>query len=628
MGNNEDNNVDPELLEIYIEEATDILDVLTQSLATWEKNFDNHDPLEELQRELHTLKGGARMIKQPKISTIAHELEQLYENISQKNIPATKDVFKLATKVHDIIYNMIECLKSNKEHPSTKNLLEELKRYNIKSQSEERQEEQENQLDNDLISIYISKTIEILDEINDDLSAWKEAPKKTTYSVSLQRKLHTLKGGARMVNQMEMSSIAHGMEYLLEANINKSIPSDAKFFSLITEAYNFLCNIIENFRNKKPIPKSKDFLDKLRTLQSDLLKTTSSSTTATTKIRQKEKEESVIPTDELIRLRASIIDNLSNLSGENSITNVHLTNKIIQMYKTFTHIHDTSIKLLNQVTKLEKIIPLRAIKEQTIKDQDNKEFDVLEMDKYTETHAISRLITNTANNILELCNKIVNTNETTTDLLRHQARLCDYIQNNLLRTKMVSFDKIAPRLRRIINQLSSELNKDVDFNLQYTEGEIDKTIIDKTVPALEHILRNALDHGVESKQARITANKPPIARISLSLSRIDNDVSIEITDDGAGINVDKLKEKAIKMSLINDSDKISYEDTLRLILLPGFSTKEKVTQISGRGIGMDVVNTNIKQLGGSLAISSQLNIGTTFLIKLPFTSSLNHGPIV
>ena len=197
-----------------------------------------------------------------------------------------------------------------------------------------------------------------------------------------------------------------------------------------------------------------------------------------------------------------------------------------------------------------------------------------------------------------------------------------------MKTRMIPFASMVPRLRRIVRQISGELGKKVDFDVRNAEGEMDRNILERMIAPLEHMLRNALDHGIESPADRKQAGKPETGEVTLSLTREGGDVVLRMIDDGAGIPSSVIRDKAIRQGMLREDEDLSEREILQFILQPGFSTAQQVTQISGRGVGMDVVASEIKQLGGSLDIDSAVGRGTTFTVRLPFTVSVNRALMV
>jgi len=187
---------------------------------------------------------------------------------------------------------------------------------------------------------------------------------------------------------------------------------------------------------------------------------------------------------------------------------------------------------------------------------------------------------------------------------------------------------VVPRLRRIVRQISAELDKKANFEVYNAEGEMDRNVLERMIAPLEHMLRNALGHGVEAPEERLAAGKAETGEISLSLQREGGDVVLRMRDDGAGISTEQVRNKAVSQGLVGPNDVLTEREVLQLIMTPGFSTAKEITQVSGRGVGMDVVASEIKQLGGSLDIHSSAGHGTTFTVRLPFTVSVNRALMV
>lgn len=197
-----------------------------------------------------------------------------------------------------------------------------------------------------------------------------------------------------------------------------------------------------------------------------------------------------------------------------------------------------------------------------------------------------------------------------------------------MRTRMVPFDRLLPRLRRVVRQVAGELGKNVEFLVANAEGEVDRSVLERMLAPLEHMLRNAVDHGIESAEQRSAAGKPSSGTVRLELTREGADILLVLSDDGAGINLQAVRNKAIERGLITTDSALTDQEVMQFILHAGFSTAGQITQISGRGVGMDVVSSEIKQIGGSISIDSQQGKGTTFYIRLPFTVSVNRALMV
>ena len=259
----------------------------------------------------------------------------------------------------------------------------------------------------------------------------------------------------------------------------------------------------------------------------------------------------------------------------------------------------------------------------------NPDFDPLEMDQYSELTQLSRSLVESATDLMDLKEVILNKNRDAETLLLQQSRTQIDLQEKLMRARMVSFSRLVPRLRKITRQLSSELDKPVELNVSNAEGEMDRTMLERILGPLEHLLRNAIDHGIESShEERRKRGKPEAGQLELSIQHEGADIVLELIDDGQGIDTEAVYATAVEKHLIAPGDQLQPEEIAQLILEPGFSTAESVTQISGRGLGLDVVNTEVRQLGGSVEIDSQTGKGTRFILRLPFTLSVNRALMV
>ncbi len=214
------------------------------------------------------------------------------------------------------------------------------------------------------------------------------------------------------------------------------------------------------------------------------------------------------------------------------------------------------------------------------------------------------------------------------DVLISQKVVTTNLQDGLLHTRMIRFDSVESRLQRIVRQTSNELNKQVDLVLEGGDIEIDRRVLNGVIASIEHILRNSVGHGIEEPAKREELNKPKRGQIKIEIVREGSEISITLKDDGAGIDPEKVKAKAIENGFLSTSTEISDEDALQLILKSGLSTANAVTKIAGRGVGMDIVDKDVRRMGGNIEIRSVLNKGAKFILKLPFTLAVSHSLLV
>jgi chemosensory pili system protein ChpA (sensor histidine kinase/response regulator) len=285
--------------------------------------------------------------------------------------------------------------------------------------------------------------------------------------------------------------------------------------------------------------------------------------------------------------------------------------------------------LADQLRRLDQETEAQILfRQEQLETEGAEDFDPLEFDRYSLLQQLARSLMESASDLVDIRSTLVDKSKDMETLLVQQSRINTELQEGLMRSRMVPFARMVPRLRRIIRQVATELDKDVEMIVDNAEGELDRTMLERINAPLEHMLRNAVDHGIESADVRVRVGKPAQGMVRLSLLREGADVVLLLEDDGGGIDVDAVRAKAIERGLLSAGALISDHEALQFIMQPGFSTAKQVTQISGRGVGMDVVASEIKQLGGSLDIQSVKGQGTRFVVRLPFTVSLNRALMV
>jgi chemosensory pili system protein ChpA (sensor histidine kinase/response regulator) len=323
-----------------------------------------------------------------------------------------------------------------------------------------------------------------------------------------------------------------------------------------------------------------------------------------------------------------LLESLVNLAGETSINRSRVEQQLNDISYTANDMDGTINRLQDLLRRLETETDAQIQSRISEIQERSDDFDPLEMDRYSTLQQLTSSLTESASDLIDIRNTLTNKLRDTETLLIQQSRINTGLQEGLMRSRMVPFSRLEPRLRRIVRQVSGELKKDIVFDLENVQGELDRTMLERMVAPLEHMLRNACDHGIETPEKRLANGKSKQGRIVLSLGREGSDILISLRDDGGGINVDAVRKKAIERGLLTTDSHMPDTEVLQFIIQAGFSTAEKVTQISGRGVGMDVVNSEIKNMGGSMSIHSTVGKGSEFLVRLPFTVSVNRALMV
>ena len=325
-----------------------------------------------------------------------------------------------------------------------------------------------------------------------------------------------------------------------------------------------------------------------------------------------------------IRVRSQLLDRMVNQAGEVMITRSRLEVELNQLRASLGDMSGSLNRLRQQLRDIE----LQAETQMQSRLAQAKElqagFDPLEFDRFTRVQELTRMMAESVNDVATVQRTLQRTVEATEDDLIAQARQTRELQRDLLRTRMVEFEGISDRLYRVVRLASKETGKQVKLDLLGGTIEMDRGLLDRMTPAFEHLLRNCVAHGIESPEVRSRAGKDPAGLITVHLRQEGNDVSVDFSDDGAGLNLARISEKAIALGLITADQQLSNSEAANLIFLPGFSTASQVTELSGRGIGMDVVRSEVNSVGGRIETSTVEGGGTHFKLILPLTTAVTQ----
>jgi len=338
------------------------------------------------------------------------------------------------------------------------------------------------------------------------------------------------------------------------------------------------------------------------------------------------RERAAEPRD-FARVDASLLEQLLNGAGEISIANSRLTQQLSQIQFNLDELNQTVVRLRDQLRKLEIETEAQILHRHQVEPRKESEFDPLELDRYSSIQQLSRGLAETASDVSSIKDLLHNLSADTEGLLVQQARTTTELQDQLMRTRMVPFDQHGSRLARLVRQTAKDQAKLAELSI-VGSGDLDRQVLEKMLPPFEHMLRNAVIHGLESPAEREVMGKPPSGSIRIAIRREGAEVVIDIADDGRGLDVLAIRRKAVELGFVSREAALTDEEAMQFILRSGFSTADQLTQAAGRGIGMDVVANQVAKLGGTLSIASQRGKGTTFTLRLPFTLAVTQALIV
>ncbi|MFC6296985.1 response regulator [Pseudomonas sp. CCM 7893] len=620
--------VDDEIVEIFLEEAVDILDSAGQSLKRWLLDPDSAAPLSSLQRDLHTLKGGARMAEIGPVGDLAQELENLYEGLVDRRYSYSNELAQALMASHEQLALQLEQLQHQQPLSESSTLISHLRELRQSTgQAAPPAAPEVTGTDPELLEIFLEEAADILDSSGAALLRWQAEPGSRQEVETLLRDLHTLKGGARMVEIGPIGDLAHELEFLYEGLSAGLLAPSTELFALLQGCHDRLAQMVDAVAAGLPVGSVGRLIERIKSLVHPIEDQVAPVTLPGVKTEAVPASE---PAADMVKISADLLDDLVNLAGETSIFRGRIEQQVNDARIALNEVETTIERMRDQLRRLDTETQGRILSRQQAEAErlGYEEFDPLEMDRHSQLQQLSRALFESASDLLDLKETLERRNQDAHTLLQQQARINTELQEGLMRTRMVPFERMLPRLKRIVRQVAEELGKDVEFVVGNAEGEMDRNVLERMVAPLEHMLRNAVDHGLESREVRLAAGKPARGRISLDLTHEGGDIIFDMRDDGAGVPLDAVRRKAIKRGLLDPNLEISDRDVLQFILQPGFSTAEKITQISGRGVGMDVVHEEVRQLGGSMVIDSKAGAGVHFRIRLPFTVSVNRALMV
>ena len=336
---------------------------------------------------------------------------------------------------------------------------------------------------------------------------------------------------------------------------------------------------------------------------------------------------------EMVKVPAPLLESLVNLAGETSISRGRVEQQVSEFAFTLEEMDSTIVRLRDQVRRIgmetEAHVMFRQEQIEAMSTAETEEgFDPLEMDRYSQLQQLSRALLESASDLKDLKGTLADKARGAESQLLTQSRINTDLQERLMRTRMVPFSRIVPRLRRMVRQVSDELGKDVELIMANVDGEMDRSVMEQMLPPLEHMIRNSIDHGIESSEERRELGKPEAGVISVGLVREGGDILLQLSDDGRGLNVEAIRLRAIELGLMVEDSDLDHQEVIQFIFQSGFSTSKKVTHVSGRGVGMDVVNSQVRELGGSVQITTKKGEGSQFGVRLPFTVSVNRALMI
>ncbi|MGI8669825.1 MAG: hybrid sensor histidine kinase/response regulator [Aridibacter sp.] len=669
--------MDSKILKGFIDETENYLPTIRGGiLLCSRKEGSCKEELTASINGLHKIRTSAEDVGLDEIGKTAGELEQSLEfTVREENsLSDTKAreyldlLVKLETFISELKFGMDEFefdassfieksfanFEPNKNIPEQE-IIEETKKESFEDFGDF-------EIDDEMLEIFAMEAEDHLKNIGQNLEILEKDVNNTEALLEIRRSSHTLKGSAGIVGLKQLSNLAHRVEDLLDYISENKIESNEEIFNLLLAATDCLNDIT----NGEKSPEFDDKLGKLHGKFDYLLRHLEKEDVAEAskplnlpgiepKIEKTiepvigQKFPSPAQSRSIVRVSLEKLDDLVKLVSEMVFSRSVFEQRLFELEKQIEELQLTTRRLQRSTGKLETDFEAGMMGNNSFssygnvqpnrfnsfgynpeKSPDTPEFDTLEFDRYTDFHQTTRELLESTGDTFAINSELDTLYSFLELLFDNQKRLIDEMQDKLLSLRMVSFGTLSARLQRTVRVTAEEERKSADLSITGENIEVDTQILDSLVEPLLHLLRNAVAHGIEPPETRRLLGKEENGKISLKVYNEGTHIILTVSDDGRGISKTALKEKAVSLGLISSkkSEKMTDEDALSLVFLPGLTTAEEISQVSGRGVGMNIVKTNISRQQGTISIDSIPQKGTTFTIRIPMALAVTRSLLV
>lgn len=487
-------------------------------------------------------------------------------------------------------------------------------------------------IDDQLLPIFLEEAEELISQLHGALRKWSDEPDNEEQLKATARLLHTLKGSARMTGAMTLGEFVHQLETHLEAGLTSNRARTA-LIDDITNGVDHAEQVVDALsRGETPpefLPSANDD-DEITAVETTAAPTSAAAAAPAKPTTDKAKagDSSSEVGGGVIRVKAELVDRFVNEAGEIGIARTRIEGELRTLRRSLLDLTENVIRLRNQLREVEIQAEVQMQTRIAQAEQHHADFDPLEMDRYTRLQELTRLMAESVGDVTTVQQNLLRNLDGAELALHGQARLSRDLQQALMQVRMVPFDSLADRLYRIVRQSAKELGKRVNLDIRGGRIEIDRSVLERMTAPLEHLLRNAIAHGIETPEVRREQGKDETGQLTITVSHEANEILLVMADDGKGLNYEAILARARARSLLEEGETPDTKRLTNMIFVPGFSTAESVSQVSGRGVGMDVVKSETAAVGGRIDVASTPQQGTEFRIYLPLTLAVTQAVLV
>jgi len=612
-------------------------------------------------RHLHTIKGSSLMAEANALGDLTHHTESFLESNFIRNEDDLREVRKTLELYVDAVDTASNAYQANKQFHPPSDLLSKLgvsagtKVDQEAAKAEIVQVSQEAEVEEELSSVDISESLtQITSQVSDINANWKSAkgwtkvrPQMLDQCVALRNIVDdsgdSLDEILPLINRsqvyIEDLSISKAAEFkrakaLLEETFDVIVAGSNSLVSggVVDDYSTLMQQLSESPKpESKPDKSKEDPLASASTVEAAIFVPGSTEVSAEEQKDINRQEQAARDRAAALRIRTDTLDSLTNFVGDASMNRSQMREDVVSIKSVVDELYNNVQRFSTQLRELEieADSKITSRTNQSVNTERGDEFDPLELDRYTKLQQLSRGLAENLDELGGIQNSLSNFVYKAETSLQKQERLNRELQDEIMQVRLVSFGGIGAQLRQVVRRTGRELGKDVELEMVGADVRLDKTILDGVVPALEHMLRNSVDHGIETPADRKKSGKPKIGKITVECRQVAREIMISVRDDGVGLDLEKIRAKAIDDKLLTEDQPLNPEDMLMYISQSGFSTASKLTQISGRGVGMDVVQSTLRRMSGSIAYDIEnKGVGSHFIIRLPLSLAVSSAMFV
>jgi chemosensory pili system protein ChpA (sensor histidine kinase/response regulator) len=633
------------LYEVYVKEAEGHAQTLHREFDAWRAHTER-EPSSQFHRAAHTLASVSRTAGVEALADLAAALEHWLPTAQHTTAGEDADLVREVNRTLTEMVAMIARREAPAPAPDMVAALQALTTRShgapalphstedsviIRATAEVRAEQRaiHDDIDPQLLPIFLEEAQELLPLIGGDLREWKAKPAEPKFLQSLKRTLHTLKGSARMAGAMRLGELTHLMESRVEAAQASGLPT-AETISELESQMDRLSAGIEHLRETGGIASApaEPAVAVPEAAPAGPAPLPAQAVAATPVTASAARAVPLPAPATLLRINAETLDRLINQAGEASIARARIEGEIRTFTTSVSDLSESVGRLRTQLRDLEIQADSQTQSRLSVIAEGRPDFDPLEFDRYTRLQELTRMMAETIHDALTIQQTLVRSLDETDAALLLQSRIHRELQQELMRLRTVPFSSIVERLHRVVRLSARELGKRANLEIRGEQVELDRSVLERVGAPLEHLLRNAVAHGIELPETRAASGKAETGEINLTLRQESDDVVIVVSDDGTGLDLQKLRQKGIEKGLLPTDREPDTAEIQQVMFAPGISTADAVTETAGRGIGMDVVLNEVSAVGGRIEIDTKPGSGTTFTIYLPLTLAVAQAVLV